>query len=112
MTEQATIPEITTTVKNRPYLMAETPVDDGCDTVEVWVRQGDELATMRHTQAETDEDDDGNEIEKETELMVFMRGDEVFELAMAGGKALAALGDRANLVALIQGLVDELGEMS
>ena len=112
MTETATT-ETTTAdeVRNRPFLMNDTPVDDGCDTIEMYIREGDTLTTVRHTQVDSVEDADGNEVEVQREITTYLRTDELFELAMSAGKAMAELRDRANLVGLIQGLVDVLGEM-
>jgi hypothetical protein len=108
MTETTTQAATPTTaledLANRPLLFDAYPVQDGETTVNLWVRKGDELATMRVSTEE------GDAI-KTTEIDAYLTTVELFHLAMTAGTALAKLGDRANLVGLIQGLVDELGEM-
>ena len=117
MNEQANTTETTATetdaltaYQNRPLVMDETPVDDGAITINAWVRQGDELATMRVTELGSDEDEDGEEFETTTEIDVCLTADELLDLGMTAGKALAALGKRADLAELIKGLTDVLLE--
>jgi hypothetical protein len=115
MTETTTQAATPTTaledLANRPLLFDAYPVQDGETTVNLWVRKGDELATMRVSTEEGDEDSDDEDAIKTTEIDAYLTTVELFHLAMTAGTALAKLGDRANLVGLIQGLVDELGEM-
>lgn len=115
MNEQANTPETTETdaltiYQNRPLVMDETPVDDGSITINMWVRRGDELATMRVTEFGSDEDEHGEEFETTTEIDSHLVPDELFDLAMTAGKALRALGKLADLTELIKGLTDELFE--
>ena len=92
----------------RPLILDETPVDDGCNKMELWVREGDELATMRVTEIGSDEDADGNEIETETQIDTYLRADELTEIAIAAGKALAKIGTRAELIDVIKELTELL----
>lgn len=94
----------------RPLLLDAYPVQDGTITVNVWVRQSDNLATMRVTEEIEGDEDEGVEAST-AEIDAYLTGDELYHLAMAAGQALAKLGDRNNLVGLIRDLVDELGEM-
>ena len=94
-------------IRNRPYLMSSLVVEDGCDRIQMHVREGDTLATLAHSQ--TDEDDEGNEVT--TEITTYVRNDELFDMGIAIGDALAALGDRANLANLIGELAQALAKM-
>lgn len=108
-TTPATAPETATVdaIRNRPYLMSSLIADDGCDRIEMHVRENDELATLHHTQM--DEDDEGNEVE--TAITTYLRNDELFDMAIGIGDALAALGDRENLANLIGELAQTLAKM-
>ena len=105
MTENIT-PETTTadalfSFASRPLILDEYPVNDEDVRINVWVREADTLATLR---ASRDED------EETVEVDVCMNGEDLFELGMTAGRALRALGKRADLAELIKGLTDELFE--
>lgn len=90
----------------RPMLLDEYPLNDDDARLNAWVREGDTLATLR---ASRDEENDEGE-EETTEVDVYLNGEDLFELGMTAGRALRALGKRADLAELIKGLTDELFE--
>jgi hypothetical protein len=100
MTENTALAEIAA----RPLLMDEYPVQDDDVQVNVWVREGDTLATMRATREE--ENDEGET--ETTELDIYLNEGDLINLGFAAGRALAKLGKRADLIELIKSLTDEL----
>lgn len=105
------------TTEIRPLILDEYPIDFTYGSMNLYVREGDDMARLAITDKPRDYDEDEldeedrDEDSKTTGIDMDLDAEELFRLALAGGDALAALGRRDDLAELIKSLTDTLCKM-
>lgn len=93
-------------------MLDEYPVDYEDGRLNFYALPGEELAYLAISDQGAGYDENAEGATEATELNMRLNNDELFEIAMSCGRTLTHQPDgKANLIELIKGLTDVLGEM-